>query len=57
MASYEDIEQLIEEWFTDYYSDYKMKGIIKLYSKIQIECEKNIDYFVNEDNYKEEQDD
>lgn len=44
MVSFDDVEQIIEEWFSDYASSDGLKGITKLYSKIQCECEKNLDF-------------
>lgn len=44
MVSFEDVEQILEEWFCDYAATDGVKGIAKLYAKIQCECEKNLDF-------------
>lgn len=44
MLSFEDVEQILEEWFTDYATTNGIKGITKLYAKIQCECERNLDF-------------
>ena len=48
MVSLEDIEQIIEEWFDDYAHNQGIKGLTKLYAKIQCECERNLDFQLDE---------
>ncbi len=50
MTSFEDIEQIIEEWFSDYACNQGIKGVAKLYAKIQYECERNLDFQLNDKN-------
>lgn len=48
MVGFEEIEQIVEEWFSDYALSNGLKGITKLYAKIQCECEKNLDFQLDE---------
>lgn len=44
MSSFEDIENIIEEWFSDYKNQYGNVGVSKLYAKILLQSEKELQY-------------
>lgn len=53
MTSYEDIEEIIEEWFSDYARDGNV-SVAKLYAYIDKLIEKNLRYYLNENRSEQE---